>query len=301
MGRYVIIALMFSLFLVVTGCSQEGLVRDMEPVDDTGPTGSVVDNVTLDEESDETQPATDEESAEEEASGTSSEEEPREDERLPEAFDVLLEDIGVTRSSYGEDEDHSLKLYIKEEQYERITSGKLSFKAVCNDDPRLLVTLNTHVVRSGPAPCNEEPVWKLEKDWFAEGRNVLRFRSDTREIYELADITLSFTYTDGSVEEMPADSVLFQPEDAGVKEVDDLSIVSMTNTVTRTFSLNEQERLHDLYVSFDAANREGDVIVMLNGERIFSGMPKKKGNRLTLPHELLEDENELVFIGMADE
>ena len=283
--------------LSLAACGTDSLVQNMTAVNGTNNTGNQTGDEALapDESADELeeQPVEEEEPVEQE--------QPEESFEAPETFDILLDGVSVMRAAYGEDEDHRMNLYLREAKHDSMASASLSYKAVCNENPRLLVTLNTHVVSAGPAACNDETVLDLEPGWFLEGQNVLRFRSDTDEIYELANIELSFTYEDGTTEDMPADSILFQPEDAGEKEVDDLSIVSMTNTVTRTFSLSEQERLHDLHVSFDARNRDGEVIVLLNDEVLFSGLPKKDGNKLTLPHELLEGQNELVFIGLAEE
>ncbi len=285
--------------LSLAACGTDSLVQNMTAVNGSNST----DNGTGDEASAPSEPVDEPEEEEQPAEQEEAveQEEPEESFEAPETLDILLDDVSVMRAAYGEDEDHRMNLYLREAKYDGLESASLSYEAVCNEDPRLLVTLNTHVVSAGPAACNDETVLDLEPDWFLEGQNLLRFRSDTEEIYELADIALSFVYEDGTTEDMPADSILFRPEDAGEKEVDDLSIVSMTNTVTRKFSLNAQERLHDLHVSFDARNREGEVIVLLNGEELFSGLPKKEGNKLTLPHELLKGKNELVFIGLAEE
>lgn len=229
------------------------------------------------------------------------EKEPEPSVTIPDKIEILLDNIDVLKNTYGASEEHELTMILSTTQYDKIVSGTLSFKPLCNEDIMLFASINDHLLYRDTPACEEVIEVPITKDDLETGPNSIEFKNDIKEAYELIDTVVTFTYADGTSEPLPADDHFFEPADSDLKSVKDLGIVSITNTVERVFTLTEEELNHELYVGFDALEREGDMLILLNDHVIYEGTPRSKGHEIVLPLEHLNvGKNTLLFIGIEE-
>ncbi|MBD3209565.1 hypothetical protein GF367_04065 [Candidatus Woesearchaeota archaeon] len=226
---------------------------------------------------------------------------PEEEPALPATFNILLNTINIQKPLYGDDEEYELRMILSKEQSQKIVAATLTYTPSCDEPSRMIITANDDLVAKEALVCGEGRVHDLPAMVFVEGPNTVLFRNKVDETYELTDVQIQFTYNDGATETLVAEDHVFEPGDDERKEVKDLAIVSVTNTVTRTFSLSEQQLHDDLYLEFDTVERAGDLLILLNDQVLFQGRPPSRGKTLLLPPETLDvGENELTFIGMTE-
>ena len=216
--------------------------------------------------------------------------------KLPGTLDLLINSIDVKRTTYAKTEQHEITMILTTAQYEKLQGAELTFTPACQEDVRLYVTLNDELQYQDTPTCDKPITLPLQ---LQKGPNVIAFKNKVHDSYEMTGTQVTLTYKDGTQEEMPAADFLFEPDnDAELKTVKDLGIVSMTNQVERVFRLTEEERQYDMYLELGANRKEGDLIITLNGHAIYEGKVKSTTQKLLLPAEYLKTgENTLLFYG----
>ena len=218
---------------------------------------------------------------------------------VPQKIDLLLNNLEVRRTEFGEQERHTLTMILTAQQHQRITSGSLVFTPLCNENIRLIITINNDVLYDDTPRCGEEKSVDLPKRYLNQGPNIISFSNKVTMSYLLADIMIVFVNDDGTTEELPGRDHVFEPPTTRTtRSVHQPGIVTLNNYVERTFRISEQDLRQGLSLSLDGTRQEGTLMVLLNGHLVYEGLVRSRAQTIALPEEhLLIGTNTLTFIG----
>ncbi|MBN1274919.1 hypothetical protein JXA12_01330 [Candidatus Woesearchaeota archaeon] len=279
------ILLAFIILALLTGCGE-----DQAGINETNETAAppVAANETTPEE-------------------TALPKEQKEEEPLPApvSIDTLLLELRnliLYQVAYGDDEVYELRMIMSAEQHGSLEAATLAFNPECDEDVRMLITVNDKLVHNGDMDCYEDMSFPIDTGLFLEGQNVIALHAKVDKIFVLTDTILTLSYDDGTSEPLPAEDFFFRAsDDKDERALRTLDSVLLTNTIERTFTLDEEDVAEDLYLELEAREQEGELVILLNGHQVYAGEPSRRGERVELPLELLEvGKNTLAFIGIAD-
>jgi len=206
-----------------------------------------------------------------------------------------LKDVQLSTKERGDDTDVTV-LKLTQKEIDTITSATLLLTPTCSDPGRLIVELKGDELFSGTPACNTTTSVNVDPTEFSL-RNTFTFTTEGEEDYAMA-IALNLTFLNGSTEDRPLYGVSFSPSRTQQELFKRLDPVTVKNYEDRTLTLTAAEAQQDFTLTFEGADRDGTLVILVNDKEVFRGKVQRHANEITVPHELLrEGENYLTFVG----
>ncbi len=188
------------------------------------------------------------------------------------------------------------------EEYDKLKSVKLYFKPRCNSETTpLTVKINNKKIFDEQIDCQELYNIDIDTIYIEVGRNTLTFISKSEEEYLLTNIKVESELNDNLNMTDDLFDIEFEDYQGDEELFENLEDAALKNYVEYEIYLDEEESEQDIILEFDAEEREGNIIILLNELQVFKGDVDKEDNRITFSADKLKEGDNLIkIIGVSE-
>lgn len=216
--------------------------------------------------------------------------------QVDEDIEYVVNNINLYSEIYTEDQEHELRLFIN--QPESITSVQLSYLPACQKETQeIVIRINDQFISDKIPNCQETESVVIIPEFFEKGANIIEFQAYADDDYAVEEIMLTFTYADGSIEQLPGETFIIEKSTREEKLIKQFDPIIIETVYERTFKINKKELAGNIKMNFRLPEEKAHLKVVLNDHLIYDQYVEEKNTRLVLPKTIIEDgTNTMYFI-----